>query len=333
MSIHIEPRSNPITITGFNKKWITTKTIYDVMSDILNNKTFMDDLNYLFTEPAQFFVSLMAYPFDVKKYFYGSYEAPTARIKLGDKEVTYESKPVSAPVMPNGNYYRTIARINIDRHFNNFLDYAPHTKIELYLPFAGFITLDTNLVMGSSITIALSVDWDFGIGTYYIHKGSSIDTGTLITTTECQLGFELPLGSTNKNEQAKKLLSVGTQLAGGIITNASTGGASLVVAGLNAVQGGFNALQETITKGTSGRGKASLVSPSSVYVIYTRAKPTTNQMDYKPFKGLPLYQKVDRLDFLTGFTTLDDFHLDNFNTATSSEIDKIETLLKSGVIL
>ena len=54
--------------------------------------------------------------------------------------------------------------------------------------------------------------------------------------------------------------------------------------------------------------------------------------DYNKYYGKPL-NEVRRLGDLKGFTIVSDFHLENFSTATISELNSISSILKNGFII
>lgn len=50
-------------------------------------------------------------------------------------------------------YWKRFGELNIDEYFGTFMDYAPYTKIQLYLPFIGIQEIPTNLCMGGKIEL------------------------------------------------------------------------------------------------------------------------------------------------------------------------------------
>ena len=335
MSNTLQIRTSPYTMTPFNRKWAIGYNGINVVNDNLNNKTFLDNLNYLFTEPAQFFVSLKAYPFDIKEYYNNS--LTLQKVKMGKAQMKVGDQDVSAPALYGYPQYKYLGNFKISRKFNNYLDFSPYTKIEMYLPFAGIITLDTNVVTDKEIRILLAVDFDTGKANYYLvrHEDSQGEyDGDIIQTVECQMGIDIPLGSYNANEQMKNVLMTGISFIGGAVTTMATGNPMpLVSSSINAVSGTFKALQERVTKGGVSSGSNNLMTPYHPYLIITRPTYGSNGPDdYVTYKGRPLFKNC-KLSNLTGFTVCNDFHLENFGSATESEINSIDALLKEGIII
>ena len=148
------------------------------------------------------------------------------------------------------------------------------------------------------------------------------------------MGIDIPLGSYNANEQMKNVLMTGISFIGGAVTTMATGNPMpLVSSSLNAVSGTFKALQERVTKGGVSSGSNNLMTPYHPYLIITRPTYGSNGPDdYVTYKGRPLFKNC-KLGDLKGFTVCNDFHLENFGSATESEINSIDALLKEGIII
>lgn len=322
-----ESNAYPIISIGFNNHY-KIKDIENLRALVsyVTTSTFWNNSNLLFTNPSDYVASLRLYPFNTAEYFneWGA-DYPVA-IKFGNQT----SSIYGAPLYPHTTKYE-LASFSVNRKYNNFLDFAPYTKLELYIPFFGFINLDVNMVMGKDLKIYLSIDFDSGSGQIFICVNEN-EQETLIQTINGQVGFDIPLGASNVNENAKTMMANALTFAGGTITSIVTQNPlAMMMTGLTAVKGGLDALQERISKGGASSGKSAFVNPSSLYLIRTTPNPTTEQTAYAHTKGIPL-QEERRLIDLKGFTIIRDVHCSGFTGATKNEIDEIETLLKNGVI-
>ena len=148
------------------------------------------------------------------------------------------------------------------------------------------------------------------------------------------MGMDIPLGSYNTNEQMKNVLMTGISFIGGAVTTIATGNPMpLVSSSINAVSGTLKALQERVTKGGVSSGTNNIMTPYHPYLIITRPTYGANGPDdYVTYKGRPLFKNC-KLGELKGFTVCNDFHLENFGSATDSEINSIDALLKEGIII
>lgn len=315
--------------TAFNTKYRLT-SIYDVqrLKQLLCDDTFIDNFKLLFNNPSDYINSLKFYPFSLNYFINMSY----SRVKLGkiDTDIFgYEVRSIYK--------YYTIATINITPRYNNFMDYEPYTKVELYVPYFGFISVPTNEVMSKQVVLKLGVDFDTGIGTLYIE----VDNRVIMTQSQ-KLGIDIPFGATNFNEIVKDNIANGIKTTAGIVMLAvgggvgKTAGAVLTAKGLTmAVTSGVDAVTgSTIryTRGSLTGGTDMLASPTSVYAIITRPNAVAITSDYNNIKGKPLGD-IRVLSTLRGFTTVEQIHLKDMPDALDEEMNEIESLLREGVEL
>ena len=231
-------------------------------------------------------------------------------------------------------YKQTAIRLNfnIAEYFGSFLDYAPYTRIQIYLPFAGVHELNPSDVVGKDLTLHCSVDWITGDIVYNIR----VNTGTcnsIIYTFSGNSAVDLPLTATDYSGKVmsgiQTLLSTAGVVAG-IAGAGATGGASLgVVAGALA-SAGANALSfmadqgVTHTKGSIG-GVAGALSPMQCYLIVTRPKKVEAEA-YGSINGYPC-MKSYKIGDLEGFIQV---HKCNWSIpgATEDELNEIESLMR-----
>lgn len=321
MSTTLNNKTLPYASTYFNQHYLIEYNYTKTLSKALCTKTLFDNLKYLFSNPADFFVSLKVYPINLN--IITPHSSSISPVRFGNVDTGARGYKVD-----NYNYYHSLCSFNITQEHKNYLDYAPYTKLELYLPYYGFLELDNNLVMNKHIDIKLSIDYDTGIATYWI-----IANGTMVQSVNFQLGYDIPLGSTNANDNARNMLNSTITLAGSVVSSiAMENPLPLVMGGLSYTQSALNSLQTRVFKGNAGSGKSSFVNPTSIYAITTTAKEEISQESYAHLKGLPL-NEVHVLGDLSGFTTVDASNLENFGTATKTECDEILSLLRSGIIL
>lgn len=60
---------------------------------------------------------------------------------------------VSVTELKTHYYWKRFGELSINEYFGTFMDYAPYTKIQLYLPFIGIQEIPTNLCMGGKIEL------------------------------------------------------------------------------------------------------------------------------------------------------------------------------------
>ena len=83
--------------------------------------------------------------------------------------------------------------------YNNFLDYAPYTKIYLYLPLTEPFELDYLTFKGQTFEVQLSIDFQTAVLTWYI--GISLNgMFKCIFKRQTEVGIEIPIAKTNTAE-------------------------------------------------------------------------------------------------------------------------------------
>ena len=228
----------------------------------------------------------------------------------------------------------------------SYLDYEPYCQYEIFVPFYGYVTLPINKVRGKRILLYYALDWQKGTGMAFI----SMITGTenrVIWNSQVDPFIHVELSTTNnyENKVAKN----------GVVTSTVLGSLS---AGISLVAGVATANPLAIAAGAMGLGKtiASSVQTSQGIIDranvgftdgmlsqYSNTKPylritkmkttnTINKDNYAHLFGLPLYKSY-KLKDLRGYTIISEINLDDLDTAKSSELVELYSLLKGGVYL
>ena len=347
----LKPSSNSNGVTNMGVRYALTNTqVNSLLTELNTPGGFIDNVAKLFSTPIDNIISLYQFPFDVKALdpVWSALNDVTLIINIVQMSTTgAHLNPLSVPILDLGT-------ATISRYFNNFLDFAPYTKIELYLPYVGFVELDNALVMGKTISIKYVVDFYTGKCTAFILTGSGNDE-TVIMTRDGTIGMNVQVAGGTGADISRSMLKLGIGAASGAVSlgaGAVSAGAAVNAAG-KATGKSVGAVSDMIGKSTGYLGNTTIdaitagqvnvhkngstdanngfYAPQNAYLIYTRptiARPT----DYNALVGRPSGKTVS-LSTLTGYTVVDQIHVEGLSTATSGEIDEVESLLKSGVIL
>lgn len=128
-------------------------------------------------------------------------------------------------------YYQTLGEFYVEPKFNNFADYKGYTQIRVFLPYLGFVDVDPNECMGKWLQFRLYIDFYTGKGMHIIGvSDSSIQHATIgkiedgeddgmrvLSTYECDLGVEIPLGKSNIGDIKRNMLLGAVKVASGAI--------------------------------------------------------------------------------------------------------------------
>lgn len=192
-------------------------------------KTVMEKL---FNETADALVSLMCFPFNI---------STLPGVSLGEGKIIAGNLNTGIPARVLGSPYASInwGLVTLNEYWGNFLDYAPHTKLELYLPWStGFVPLDPHQCVPGSVSVTTNIDLQKGTCTHNVFAGN-----TVLGVYEGQCGYEVPLLASNFS----------AKLAGATVAAVST----VVTAGAAAAVGGASAI-------ASGRAMQQVASHNSM---------------------------------------------------------------------
>jgi len=302
---------------GFVTMYCPTKSQLKALSDFMWSNAF--DLNTykkLFGDPMESIIGLAIVP--VSPSVGGSKNVMFGTIDSG----------VNMNYMTSQYVQLDCGSVDIDKYVGSFLDYD-YTKISIYLPYIGFRPLDTDDVMGRTISVTYNIDCLSGAcaafisvsgrGVLYAYNGSCISN--------------IPLTAQNFSGAIQNAVTAIISGAGAAI-GAATGAAPLTAMGAagllnSAANTALNSKPDIQRSGNLG-GSAGILSVQHPYVIIQRPDVSvpSNMANYIGQCSNITMQLAN----CQGFTMVEYIHLHDV-PATSDEVKEIEALLKEGVIL
>ena len=336
MDIKKENVKIPSEISGISRIYITNYTGISQLAAWLNTADFTDkNSSGLFsTNPSQYILSVDYYPIDLNDAgILGLSTTPD--VYIGDATYTVGSfHKFYRSTVAGGYDLLDCGSIDLTKLTkNDYVNYAPFSRAQIFLPMCGFNDIDIDIIVGHSVKVYLAIDFDSGKGTYYLDR----DDNTLIMIKDCKIGIDIPIGSSNANEKARNNLMIGltalTGLGGSLIAGLANPVAG-VMAGIgtavSTIKGAINANVTDFKAGTTSGGNAALFSPTKPTIrIYTK----NVNMTYKNVIGVPVDIACPMAQVQEDyFFQISECHLENVTGALSNELDEIETLLKKGVI-
>ncbi len=308
---------------GFDYIYITN----DTSISVINQKLLADDSLYSYIK------SIVIFPFPILKTVTGG----TNTLHIGSKTITDDSIHVFSE--NTGSNYFNVAYFSLEKNYNDFRDYSPYTKIELYIPFLGWVNLDVNNCYGI-ILVTYNVNFNDGSAQVLVTNET---TSKLLYQSTCQLGVKIGFNTTNAAEVQRNSIANAINLTMGLIggvTGIATANPIGILGGAMSVTksiADFAAKEMNNIERASGNvssGYNGLYGPNQVRLrvsTYKALFEPTNA-NFLKYNGGPLYT-FKTLSELTGYTEVASIHLEGFSEALDSEKDEIETLLKQGVIL
>lgn len=251
--------------------------------------------------------------------------------------------------------------IQIEKCWDNCLDYNPYTRISLFLPFCGYYELDTDEVMGRMVNVKYKID---------IMTGSCVALvivdGSVMYQFAGQCASQIPVSSVSFDGMISSMIDLGLSIAS---AQAAVGGAAAAAESAEeafmSAKGADNiiaagdrmlAAKENVVnvKGAAGRqlmgATANAILSSKGF--YSHAGGLSSAPGFlgvrKPFiiKKIPKqsipegYGKMrgypsnikSKLSDLSGYTEVEEIQL-NIPNATVAEIAECERILKAGCYL
>lgn len=301
----------------------STGMIYDLAKTVYKNDTLLS-----------FVKTIMIYPFDIPSI---QNDAVT-QIKIGTTEYTLTDKFRYPSHYPERI---VIADFDVDGA-QSFLDYSPYKTYEIYIPYCGFVTLSGESILGKNLKVFYLVNYEDGTANAFIYN---VTDDIILYSSQCVLGVKVALSSSNALELSNQKTALALNTGINLIGSALTIGGGFASGNPLAIGGGI--LKGTSTLGNAissfnqmyDMGKVGMTSPSvglssrqNVFMRITSTNPVGYDVDYFRLKGRPLNQ-YRNLSTLSGFTIINDIHLEDIPNATLTEVNEIERLLTSGVIL
>lgn len=293
--------------------YVSNATRLQALGDFLWSSNFLDNILLVNNNPIENVISVKMFPFTLPT-------GAESTIVLGN--VNTEVPTNKLP--DNYNYYHVYGSVKVPSYYNSFMDYAPFTRILLYLPFYGTLELDNSLIIDRTLKIAYIVDVVTGACTIDIYSDDS-----LINVISCQVGIDIPITSSNRAQVETAILS-------NTLTSAVSG--ATVGGGVGAVAGGVGGA--LMSAGHCKYNTQTSGTPSSATELYNVSVPMLiiDRPKYREISGFAhnkgkMCMLTKKLSDVSGFSIFDrNIDLSGIG-CTETEREMIRVLLSSGVYL
>lgn len=313
----VEPPTVKYNSVGVAGVWTPSSSQLSSIMKAIWSSSFLKPLKELFqnNSPLDAVISLRQMPFSVSS-------SGTATMALGTV-----STDVTVDVA--GEQFVTLTYTGTVKSFTgDFNDYEPYTDISIHLPFVGIVSLDTNTVMGKTITVKYIIDITTGATLCAIQV-----SGNTLYTYETSCGYEIPVTAMDTRNQSRNIASFALSTALSVASMGTmTSGQAMMTAGGIAGQGAMAGGTQLRRSGGIG-GTAGSFDSYDVYLIY---KCPNVGYDSKNNPGIHGYKGsgVVKLSNLkgTGYAEIQWIN-PGISGASQREIDEIDQMLRNGVIL
>lgn len=327
------PDDPPFSIadSGLMSVYIPSSTQLNLLGAYLWSSNFFSSLvKDMYADAMDVILSLGVLPFNIPA-------AGSRNIMVGDRDSGVGSN------YPSEKYHTLdCGSIHLGTTIGAYIDYAPYTKGDIYIPFVGMVPLDIDAFMGHDIGLKYKVEICTGTAVAFLMRD-----GDVWQTFACNLLTPIPLSGGNYSQMWQTVVGATAALAGAGAAGAAGMGAAATAGeaaeGAQAVSG----VSGNAAKASSGIMSAAATKPSiqksnniSVLAgILVNKKPfillhRPNLMlptDQNKLQGYPSYIK-ETLSNISGYSRVSSINL-SVPGATAREINLIDSILKTGFIV
>lgn len=271
-------------------------------------ETIIESCKKWWYKPDQYCISLMLSPVDATT-------SASKNIKFGK----YDSG-VSAPFVTSQWHEVNCGSINVPLKYGSFIDFEPHAKAKIFLPFIGFRSISINEIIGSTIYIKYHIDILTGVGVCMVKVVKQQSSSSVLYTYDCNVNIQVPLTANNYNQVVSSLLSASMSAVSGNGMGAAAGLA----------QAASSLGSPDLSQSGSLSPNSGILSVLTPFVAIQMPVPSIPS-GYNEQVGKPsnVYTAIGNL---SGFTVCEDIHV-NISGATSEEISMIEDAFHKGVFV
>lgn len=305
---------------GFISLYSPTTSQLRSLASYLWTSDFVDNVKKMFGDPMDVIIGLTQMPFTVPT-------GASSSVKAG-----FIDTGIAMPRVSQQYIDFNMGSIKYGTYWGNALDFDPYTKVQIYLPFIGFRTLNTNDVINSTVSLKYRIDCLTGAVTAWVSSGSFVKY-----EFSGQCGASIPVTSQNYNNVINTAINIVSTVGTGIIGGVATGGlgtmASMAtVNGIANVASGVasGGMKPTVQRSGGMGGASSLMGMRTPYLVFQRPK-TSLPTNYNSLYGYAC-NKFLKLGNCKGFTQVEHMHL-QVKGATDDEMKEIENILHKGVFI
>ena len=217
----------------------------------------------------------------------------------------------------------------LTEYFGNVFDYDPFTEVSLYLPFVGIVKLDTADVMRAKIGVIYGVDCYTGACLAKVSVTRD-GAGGVLYEYPGNCAVEYPVSGASYSRMLQSIVAAGMSAVHvGMRTGGAPGTAALGAASAAAAFIGSGE-KSTIQRAGSLGGNAGVFGAKIPYLIVSRPQPNTAEL-FPHYQGFPVNTTVT-ISECSGYQRFSSVHL-KCPYAYKEELDEIESLLKSGILI
>lgn len=327
----IEPMHNRsfAELTGFVKYYrLSREKIDDFVNacqECGNVKTGFEYLPYI--------TSVMQYPFDVSAYVSSDQHSSTIKINgvtldgsyLEPTGISATGHKLTSTQLPRTN----IATTTIERRYNNFLDFAPYTTLELFIPLCGWVTLPTHC-MGKTISVIMVFDIINGTckGQVYCDQVIVAEKGGVCGRTIQLSGIETGLKKSAVISSLANTTASGLGIVSGVVSNNPVAVGYSAVSAVSALSQTMSTMNNSYTRTSGNMGDNTNFYDSSCCYLKITQPIVKIPENYNHSVG-HICNETHTINECNGFTVCNNVDTSGL-TCTQTEKDMIKAIMENG---
>lgn len=318
--------------SGFVHLYAPTTPQLQALSNYLWTTDFWEQVAKLLKDPMDAIINLMRVPIDLS-----DYRGTAVNCVCGNKDTGVAMAPLDQSFIELDFGY-----IELAEKWGSALDYNPFTVIECYLPYCGFIKLDTNDIFEmiswgySRLELKYIVNCFTGECVARIsmskHKGYARERYRyLIGQYAGNLGMNIPVTASNYSQFFSNLFNAGISAAGAAATGGASAGISAAASITNALTSAAAGGNPQIQRAGNFSGGSSPMEYHNPFIMIDTPIQVLDVNGYAVTAGLPTscYRKISEA---SGFCKIEAVELNGFS-GTADEARELENILKGGIVV
>lgn len=235
-------------------------------------------------------------------------------IKLGNVDTGITA------VVVTQNYNGVIGTFKVESMYNSFLDITPFSTYELYLPFVGYVELDSNLILNENVRLEINID---ALTLQCRYQCIREKDDLLCGEWDFYIAIDLPISASNMVEaQVQKIGSLFESVLS--IPEFDFSGVA------SGIMSAITTQAHTTTRGTPTANTSLLVNRSAYLRI---SRPQWQELSLFNHTRGRMANLTYQLASLSGFTRCYNGNDLSGIPCTETEREKINSLLLEGIIL
>lgn len=306
--------------TGFCRMFAPTLLEIQSLAAFMWSDSFLDNIKGFSERAMDSIINLGAVPVDLS-----SVRGAQISAKVGNV-------PTGVALSPLTEQYITVefGHINIKECWGTYLDYA-ETAIECYLPFVGYVQINTAELMGKKSEGGGKISLIYNVNLFsgeFIAQLRFNNRGfdNVLQQFSGSMMYSCPFSAASYSSFYKNILGDAVNF----ISNVATGNvAGAISAGVSAA---VDSVQlPTVQRSGAISGGSSVMGGFTPYLILRQPVQHLDASGYAKLEGFPSYV-YRQLSNVSGFVKIEAIKLDGF-TGTEEEARELEEILKGGIYL